>query len=113
MGHEMMICNYCGTSTNNTQYSPYCSSACMADYIHRLEAKLETLEKEPEKKTPRGKLIVFEGADGTGKTTQADLTVSWLAKKGYEVFSTREPGSKFFALTRSLRHLIFPSYFEF
>lgn len=42
----------------------------------------------------RGLFITFEGADGCGKTTQINLFVEYLQKKGYEVVLTREPGSK-------------------
>ena len=37
-------------------------------------------------------LIVFEGVDGSGKTTQADLFAEYLSKCGYDVLRTREPG---------------------
>ncbi|MSS73440.1 MAG: thymidylate kinase [Candidatus Latescibacteria bacterium] len=30
-----------------------------------------------------GKLIVLEGADGSGRSTQADLLTAWLERKGY------------------------------
>ncbi len=38
-----------------------------------------------------GKLIVFEGIDGTGKTTQLALLARHLCRKGYTVVTTREP----------------------
>jgi dTMP kinase len=38
-----------------------------------------------------GKLIVFEGTDGTGKTTQRDLLGNHLRDKGYPVVITKEP----------------------
>ncbi len=38
-----------------------------------------------------GKLIVFEGTDGTGKTTQRDLLGRYLLAKGYPVIITKEP----------------------
>ena len=39
----------------------------------------------------RGKLIVFEGTDGTGKTTQRDLLCNYLRDRGYPVVITKEP----------------------
>lgn len=39
-----------------------------------------------------GKLIVFEGIDFTGKSTQVDLLKKRLQEKGCDVVTTREPG---------------------
>ena len=39
----------------------------------------------------RGLLVVFEGIDGTGKTTQARLLAAALRAKGLEVVELREP----------------------
>lgn len=40
----------------------------------------------------RGKLIVFEGAEGAGKTTQIRLIADRLAAAGIPVIAVREPG---------------------
>lgn len=40
----------------------------------------------------RGKLIVFEGTEGTGKTTQLQLLYQWLLCRTDRVAVTREPG---------------------
>ncbi len=40
----------------------------------------------------RGRLIVFEGADGVGKSTQVGLLADWLAAAGREPVVVREPG---------------------
>ncbi|MBU7583011.1 MAG: dTMP kinase [Nostoc sp. TH1S01] len=39
-----------------------------------------------------GKLIVFEGVEGCGKTTQMQLCCQWLESLGISVIVTREPG---------------------
>lgn len=39
----------------------------------------------------RGKFIAFEGLDGSGISTQADLLRSWLQKRGIECYLTKEP----------------------
>ena len=41
---------------------------------------------------PRGRFIVVEGAEGTGKTTQAGRLRAFLNAAGLEVVGTREPG---------------------
>lgn len=38
-------------------------------------------------------LIVLEGIDGSGSTTQGDRLTTWLRNKGYRVFFTHEPSS--------------------
>lgn len=41
---------------------------------------------------PRGKLIVLEGPDGSGKTTQVSELVDYLIFQGFKVIRVREPG---------------------
>jgi dTMP kinase len=41
---------------------------------------------------PRGKLLVLEGPEGAGKTTQAPLLAEWLRSLGHDVIAAREPG---------------------
>ncbi len=40
-----------------------------------------------------GLFIVFEGGEGSGKTTQARLVAIWLRGLGYDVVTTHEPGA--------------------
>jgi dTMP kinase len=42
---------------------------------------------------PPGRLIAFEGGEGSGKTTQARLVAIWLRELGYDVEKTHEPGA--------------------
>lgn len=39
-----------------------------------------------------GLFITFEGGDGSGKSTQAELLTSWLEEHNHSVLRTREPG---------------------
>lgn len=41
---------------------------------------------------PRGRFIAFEGGEGAGKTTQANLLADALRARGIKVDVTREPG---------------------
>ncbi len=52
----------------------------------------------------RGKFITFEGGEGAGKTTQANLLAEALEKAGIETLQTREPGGTFGA--ESIRELV-------
>ena len=40
----------------------------------------------------QGRFITMEGVDGSGKTTQLQLTARYLLDCGYELVTTREPG---------------------
>jgi len=39
-----------------------------------------------------GRLITFEGGDGSGKSTQLRMTAAWLQELGHQVIVTHEPG---------------------
>ena len=39
-----------------------------------------------------GLFITFEGGDGSGKSTQAELLATWLSEGGHTVVRSREPG---------------------
>lgn len=53
----------------------------------------------------QGRFIVFEGLDGSGKTTMAGLFAEHLQANGEQVTRTREPGGTPFA--EECRHLLF------
>lgn len=40
----------------------------------------------------RGLFITFEGGDGSGKSTQAELLATWLSEQAHTVVRSREPG---------------------
>ncbi|RGE19373.1 dTMP kinase [Leucobacter sp. wl10] len=51
-----------------------------------------------------GLFITFEGGDGAGKSTQAELLDAWFEERGYEVVRTCEPGGT--RLGSALRSLL-------
>lgn len=59
---------------------------------------------------PKGKYIVLEGMQGSGKTAQINLLATWLRNQGIAVYTTREPGGAD-AVTRTIRFVLQnPSY---
>lgn len=51
----------------------------------------------------KGRLIAFEGIDGTGKSTQIKLLAEFLREQGYRVVLTREPTDSIYG--RRIREL--------
>ena len=59
----------------------------------------------------RGRFIVFEGPDGSGKTTQIGLLREYLDNIGYKCLITREPGGT--RISENIRDIILnPDYKE-
>ncbi|MDR1264690.1 MAG: dTMP kinase [Propionibacteriaceae bacterium] len=58
----------------------------------------------PETAAGPGRLIVLEGGDGAGKSTQAGLLVEWLRQRGRPVTMTFQPGGT--ALGQRLRRIL-------
>lgn len=54
--------------------------------------------------TETGVFVVFEGGEGSGKSTQCRMLVEWLSELDYPVELTREPGGT--ALGQQLRRLL-------
>ena len=53
---------------------------------------------------PRGLFFSFDGLDGTGKSTQAELFCQWLTELGHAVMTCRDPGTT--ALGERLRSIL-------
>ncbi len=58
----------------------------LSEFFYTLEKK--QIFKRP---TPQTAFIVFEGLDGSGQTTQANLLKDFFVKRGLEVVLTKEP----------------------
>lgn len=69
---------------------------------YSLSVPLGTVERVNE--TARGALIVFEGGDGAGKSTQVQAVARALESQGRTVIRTREPGGT--PLAESVRGLV-------
>ena len=70
------------------------------------------------KKDLKGRFIVFEGIDGSGKTTQLEKTYDWLGNQWPNFFpdqkiallKTREPGAT--ELGKTLRSLLLQPHWQ-
>lgn len=58
----------------------------------------------------RGKLITFEGIDGSGKTTQIEFLADYLRSLGLSFLLLREPGGT--RIGEEIRHLLLDMRFE-
>lgn len=52
----------------------------------------------------KGLFIVFEGGEGSGKTTAIEEIYKWLSNQGYECIKTREPGG--IKISEDIRNII-------
>jgi dTMP kinase len=55
-------------------------------------------------KKMKGLFVVFEGGEGSGKSTQIKRLAKWLEQRGADVYTTREPGGS--VLGEKLRQLV-------
>ncbi|HCC23562.1 TPA: hypothetical protein DF272_05315 [Candidatus Falkowbacteria bacterium] len=56
--------------------------------------------------TSHGKFIVFEGGEGTGKTTQIKVLEKKLTEKGFDILVTREPGGTGCPIAEEIRAIL-------
>ncbi|MEK6711318.1 MAG: dTMP kinase, partial [Nitrospinota bacterium] len=52
----------------------------------------------------RGRFVTFEGAEGSGKSTQLGLLRAWMEEGGLPLLATREPGGT--ALGQGIRQVL-------
>ena len=73
-----------------------------------------TLQLPEVQATPKVKTryIVFEGEEGTGKTTQTTRLAKHLEDKGFRVLLTKEPGTQHLPLTMALRTIMLDGQYE-
>jgi dTMP kinase len=60
----------------------------------------------------KAKYYVFEGMEGSGKSTHTKKLVNYLRSKGFKVLETREPGSPHAPLTMELRKIMLDSKYD-
>ena len=60
--------------------------------MRAIRAREEGAPAEEAPPSKRGYFVVFEGGDGSGKSTQMSALVRWLEARGASVVTTREPG---------------------
>ena len=58
----------------------------------------------------KGKFIVFEGIDGSGKSAQLSLLKNSLKQKGYNIITTRDPGGT--RIGGALRNILLNPVFD-
>lgn len=58
------------------------------------------------------KYIVFEGGEGTYKTTTAKMVVQRLQNAGFNVLHTKEPGTSHLPLTMKLREIMLSNEYD-
>lgn len=63
-------------------------------------------------KSVNTRYIVFEGEEGTGKTTQTAMLAQHLRDKGFSVLETKEPGTQHLPLTMALRKIMLDGQYE-
>lgn len=64
------------------------------------------------KNREEGLFIVFEGGEGSGKTTQVTLLSEWLTTQGYDILVTKQPGGDE-SICKNIRSLLLdPQHFE-
>ncbi|MFN2431936.1 MAG: dTMP kinase [Gemmatimonadota bacterium] len=51
-----------------------------------------------------GRLVTFEGGEGSGKSTQVALLASWLGSRGVRVVTARDPGRT--GVGEAIRHVL-------
>jgi dTMP kinase len=81
----------------------------------RRQARLRAQRRFTDPSHRRGLLVVFEGPDGSGKTTQRKLFRTWLESQGYDTLTTKWNSSELvkpIIRTRKALHTLSPEEFS-
>jgi thymidylate kinase len=60
----------------------------------------------------KSRIILLEGTEGVGKSTQTDNLVKYLQDQGFSVLKTKEPGTPHIPLTMQLRALMLDKQYD-
>lgn len=77
----------------------------MDNYLEPFPLPAMIREDQPLVESNRGRFVVFDGIDGTGKTTLVDITKRFLSSLGLTVQGTKQPGGS--AYGDKVRELLF------
>lgn len=73
---------------------------------------VHAFDGSPVQEEKETRYIVFEGGEGTGKTTMTKRLAEHLRGKGFSVLETKEPGTSHLPLTMALRKIMLDAQYE-
>ncbi len=76
------------------RFSEFFNEQLVLEQTNNIKLQVQDILKNTKPKTHRGLLIVFEGIDGSGKTSQTQLLKKWLEKENHSVTLTKWNSAK-------------------